>query len=66
MYSYKVMLKPNNKQMTRIRRTANMVIICQQLVFDYLNSFLERKEKYLHVKIHVNGLLKGRDNTMKK
>ena len=45
MYSYKVMLKPNNKQMTRIRRTANMVIICQQLVFDYLNSFLERKEK---------------------
>ena len=45
MYTYKVMLKPNNKQETRIRQTANKCIECHNLVFDFLMGFIERNEK---------------------
>lgn len=45
MYTYKVMLKPNNKQETRIRQTANKCVECHNLVLDYLMGFIERNEK---------------------
>jgi len=43
MYCYKVMIHPNNKQETKIRRTMNKVIECNQIVFDYLDSFIKNK-----------------------
>ena len=46
MYTYKVMLKPNNKQRTKILDTANKCIECKNIVFDYLLSFIEKKEKF--------------------
>lgn len=49
MYTFKVMLKPNNKQETRIRQTANKCIECHNLVFDYLMSFIDKKEKIPNV-----------------
>jgi len=46
MYTYKVMIHPNNKQETRIRRTLNKVIECGQIVFDYLNSIVKAKAPF--------------------
>lgn len=49
MYTYKVMLKPNNKQESKIKKTANKCIECHNLVLDYLSSFIDSKEKLPNV-----------------
>ena len=41
MYTYKVMIHPNNKQETKIRRTLNKCIECNNIVYDYLDSFVK-------------------------
>ena len=41
MYTYKVMIHPNNKQATKIRRTLNKCIECQNIVYDFLDSFIK-------------------------
>ena len=43
MYTYKVRIYPNNKQTTKIRRTLNKCIECQNIVYDYLDSFVKSK-----------------------
>ncbi|MBQ6783417.1 MAG: transposase [Acholeplasmatales bacterium] len=45
MYTFKVMIHPNNKQMTKIRRTLNKCIECNNIIYDYLDSFLKNNEK---------------------
>ena len=45
MYTYKVMIHPNNKQQTKIRRTLNKCIECNHIVHDYLVSFINNQEK---------------------
>ncbi|MBQ9900241.1 MAG: transposase [Acholeplasmatales bacterium] len=45
MYCYKVMIHPNNKQTTKIRRTLNKCIECNSIVYDYIDSFIKNKEK---------------------
>ena len=45
MYTYKVMIHPNNIQATKIRRTFNKCIECQNIVYDYLDSFLTKGDK---------------------
>ncbi len=45
MYCYKVMIHPNNKQTTKIRRTLNKCIECNNIVYDYIDSFIKNKEK---------------------
>lgn len=42
MYTYKVMIHPNNKQETKIRRTLAKCIECNILVHKYLDSFLTK------------------------
>jgi putative transposase len=39
------MIHPNNKQETKIRRTLNKCIECQNIVYDYLDSFVKNNEK---------------------
>ena len=45
MYTYKVVIHPNNKQRTKILNTMNKCIECQNIVFDILNAYINRKEK---------------------
>ena len=45
MRTYKVMIHPNNKQATKIRATLNKCIECQNIVYDYLDSFIKSKIK---------------------
>ena len=45
MRTYKVMIHPNNKQATKIRKTLNKCIECQNIIHDYLDSFLTKGEK---------------------
>ena len=45
MYTYKVVIHPNNKQRTKILNTMNKCIECQNIVFDVLSSYIQRKEK---------------------
>ena len=45
MYSYKVLIHPNNKQETKIRRTLNKCIECNNIIYDYIDSFIKNKEK---------------------
>ena len=46
MYTYKIMIHPNNKQATKIRQTMNKCIECNNIVYDYLAGFIKRKEKF--------------------
>lgn len=46
MHTFKVMIHPNNKQETKIRRTLNKCIECNNIIYDYLNSFVEKKETF--------------------
>ena len=39
------MIHPNNKQATKIRSTLNKCIECQNIVYDYLDSFIKSKTK---------------------
>ena len=45
MYTYKVVIHPNNKQRSKIMDTMNKCIECQNIVFDILNMCIQRKEK---------------------
>ena len=45
MYTFKVRIHPNNKQATKIKRTLNKCIECQNMVYDYVDSFLKNNEK---------------------
>ena len=45
MRTYKVMIHPNNKQATKIRKTLNKCIECQNIIHDYLDAFLTKGEK---------------------
>ena len=45
MYTYKVVIHPNNKQRTKILNTMNKCIECQNIVFDILSSYIQRKDK---------------------
>ena len=45
MYTYKVVIHPNNKQRTKILNTMNKCIECQNIVFDILSAYIQRKEK---------------------
>ena len=45
MYTYKVVIHPNNKQRSKIIKTMNKCIECQNIIFDILSSFVKRKEK---------------------
>ena len=45
MYTYKVMIHPNNKQETKIRRTLNKCIECNNIVYDYLDSFVRNEQR---------------------
>ena len=45
MYTYKVVIHPNNKQRSKIMDTMNKCIECQNIVFDVLNTCIQRKEK---------------------
>ena len=45
MYTYKVVIHPNNKQRSKITKTMNKCIECQNIIFDILSSFVKRKEK---------------------
>lgn len=45
MYTYKVMIHPNNKQETKIRRTLNKCIECNHIVYDYLDNFIKQNKK---------------------
>ena len=46
MYTYKVMIHPNNKQETKIRRTLNKCIECNNIIYDYLNSFVKNNNTF--------------------
>ena len=45
MRTYKVMIHPNNKQATKIRKTLNKCIECQNIIHDYLDAFLTKGEQ---------------------
>ena len=42
MYTFKVRIHPNNKQATKIRRTMNKCVECQNMVYDYIDSFVKQ------------------------
>ena len=44
MYTYKVVLHPNNKQQTKLKMIMNKCIEAQNIVYDYLDSLM-RKNK---------------------
>ena len=46
MYTYKVMIHPNNKQETKMRRTLNKCIECNNIIYDYLNSFVKNNNTF--------------------
>ena len=48
MRTYKVMIHPNNKLATKIRKTLNKCIECQNIIYDYLDAFLTKGEKINH------------------
>lgn len=45
MYTYKVVLHPNNKQKTKLKMIMNKCIEAQNIVYDYLSEFLEKSKK---------------------
>ena len=45
MYTYKVVIHPNNKQRTKILRTMNKCIECQNIIYDLLKGYLDRNER---------------------
>ena len=44
MYTYKVVIIPNNKQRTKIFNTMNKCIECQNIIFDILDNCLKNKK----------------------
>lgn len=46
MYTYKVMLCPNNKQATKLRQTMNKCIECQNIIYDILDEHIKNKTPF--------------------
>ena len=46
MYTYKVVIHPNNKQRTKILNTMNKCIECQNIIFDILDNCLKEKKQF--------------------
>ena len=46
MYTYKVVIHPNNKQRTKILNTMNKCIECQNIIFDILDNCLKEKKTF--------------------
>ena len=46
MYTYKVVIHPNNKQRTKILNTMNKCIECQNIIFDILDNCLKEKKPF--------------------
>ena len=46
MYTFKVIIHPNNKQRTKILRTMNKCIECQNIIYDILDGYVKRKDKF--------------------
>lgn len=44
MYTYKVVIHPNNKQRTKIFNTMNKCIECQNIIYDILDTCLKEKK----------------------
>ena len=44
MYTFKVMIHPNNKQRTKILRTMNKCIECQNIIYDILDSYIKNNK----------------------
>ena len=44
MYTYKVVIHPNNKQQTKLKLIMNKCIEAQNIVYDYLDSLLEESK----------------------
>ena len=44
MYTFKIVIHPNNKQRTKILRTMNKCIECQNIVYDILNEYIKSNE----------------------
>ena len=44
MYTFKVMIHPNNKQRTKILRTMNKCIECQNIIYDILDGYIKLNE----------------------
>ena len=44
MYTFKVVIHPNNKQRTKIFRTMNKCIECQNIIYDILDGYIKRNE----------------------
>ena len=69
MYTFKVMLKPNNKQLTKIKLTMNKCIEAHNIVLDYLMSFINKKEQIpsiFEVRRWFTTIKKERDNEIIK
>ena len=45
MYTYKVVIHPNNKQATKLKQIMNKCIECQNIVYDYLDKHLNESKK---------------------
>jgi putative transposase len=44
MYTFKVMIHPNNKQRTKILRTMNKCIECQNIIYDILDGYIKNNK----------------------
>ena len=45
MYTYKVVIHPNNKQRSKIFNTMNKCIECQNIIYDILDNYLKNNIK---------------------
>ena len=45
MYTYKIVIHPNNKQRTKILNTMNKCIECQNIIYDILDNLLNTSKK---------------------
>ena len=45
MYTFKVMIHPNNKQRSKILRTMYKCIECQSIIYDILDGYIKNNKK---------------------
>ena len=45
MYTYKIVIHPNNKQRTKILKTMNKCVECQNIIYDILDNLLKAGKK---------------------
>ena len=68
MYTFKVRIHPNNKQATKLRKTMNKCIECQNLVHEYIESFVKNNEQIpscLEIRKWFTKTKKIKDNEIK-